>query len=115
MTGDVLMPLLVIHRKTVDDAVWEDGWRDGHDFLIRSNDTSYVTRPIFEEYIREVVLKYFSTTREMVHLENFVGVLLCDNCSSHTDEESVAILTRENIWLILFHLTHPICFSRWIW
>jgi hypothetical protein len=25
MAGDVLMPLLVIHRKTADDAIWEDG------------------------------------------------------------------------------------------
>jgi hypothetical protein len=35
MAGDVLMPLRVIHRKTVDDAVWEDGWRDWQDFLTR--------------------------------------------------------------------------------
>jgi hypothetical protein len=32
MANDVLMPLLVIHRKTVNDVVWEDGWRDGHGF-----------------------------------------------------------------------------------
>jgi hypothetical protein len=25
MAGDVLMPTLLIHRKMVDDAVWEDG------------------------------------------------------------------------------------------
>jgi hypothetical protein len=48
MAGDVLMPLLVIHRKTGDDAAWEDGWRDGQDFLIRSNNTSYVTHSIFK-------------------------------------------------------------------
>jgi hypothetical protein len=113
MAGNVLMPLLVIHRKTVDDAVWEDGWRDGQDFLIRSNDTSYVTHQIFEEYLRDAVLKYFKTTRETMHLENFASVLLCDSCSSHIDEEVMAMLARENIRLMTFpphtsHLFHPL-------
>jgi hypothetical protein len=26
MAGDALMPLLVIHRRTIDPAVWEKGW-----------------------------------------------------------------------------------------
>jgi hypothetical protein len=92
MAGAMLMPLLVIHRKTVDDTVWEDGWRDGQDFLIRSNETSYVTRPIFKEYIRDVILKYFNTTRETMDLENFAGVLLCDNCSPDIDQQVMAML-----------------------
>jgi hypothetical protein len=109
MAGDVLTPLLVIHPKTVDDAVLEDVWRDGQDFLIRSNDTSYMTHPIFEEYIKGVVLKYFKTTRETTHLENCAGGLLCDRCSSHIDEEVMAILARENIRFIIFppHTSHP--------
>jgi hypothetical protein len=86
MAGDVLMPLLVIHRKSADDAVWEDGWRDEQDFLIHSNDTSYVTRPIFKEHIRDIFLKYFDATRETMHVENFAGVFLSDTCSSHIDE-----------------------------
>jgi hypothetical protein len=57
MAGDTLMPLLVIHRKTIDDAVWEEGWRDGQDFLLRSNDTSYVTRDIFKEYLSSAFLR----------------------------------------------------------
>jgi hypothetical protein len=35
-----------------------------------------------------------------MHLENFAGVLLCDNCSSHIDKEVMAMLARENIWII---------------
>jgi hypothetical protein len=27
MAGDVLTPLLVIHRRTIDHEVWEEGWR----------------------------------------------------------------------------------------
>jgi hypothetical protein len=108
MVGDVLMPLRVVHRETVVDAVWEDGWRDGQDFFIRSNDTSYVTRAIFVEYIPDVVLKYFNTMRETMHLENFGSVHLCDNCSPYIAEDVMAMLTRENIRLITFppHISH---------
>jgi hypothetical protein len=31
MAGDALMPLLVIHQRTIDAAVWEKGWQDGQD------------------------------------------------------------------------------------
>jgi hypothetical protein len=62
MAGDMLMPLLVIHRKTVDDAVWEDGWLDGQDFLIRSNDTSYLT-PQLSKNISEMLCSNISILR----------------------------------------------------
>jgi hypothetical protein len=35
MAGEVLTPLLVIHRRTIDHEVWEKGWRDGEDFVLR--------------------------------------------------------------------------------
>jgi hypothetical protein len=68
MAGDALMPLLIIHRRTIDAVVWEEGWRDGQDFMIRSNDTSYDTRSIFTEYVTSVILPYFAATRESLHL-----------------------------------------------
>jgi hypothetical protein len=108
MAGDVLMPLLVIHRKTIDDAVWEEGWRDGQDFLIRSNDSSYVTHEIFKEYLTRVVVPYFLTTRESLHLGPLTGVLLCDNCASHVDDEIMSMLANHNIRVVTFppHTTH---------
>jgi hypothetical protein len=45
--GDALIPLLVMRRRTIDAAVWEEGWRDGQNFMVYSNGTSDVTRPIF--------------------------------------------------------------------
>jgi hypothetical protein len=58
--------------------------------------------------MREVVLKDINATRETMHLDDFAGVLLCDNCFSHTDEEVMAILARENIRFITFpsHTSH---------
>jgi hypothetical protein len=102
MAGDTLMPLLVIHRKTIDDAVWEEGWRDGQDFLIRSNDTSYVTRDIFKEYLSSVFLRYVESTRESLNLRDFPAVLLCDNCSSHLDDEIMRFLASHNVKLLTF-------------
>jgi hypothetical protein len=54
--------------------------------MIRSNETSYVTRPISTEYVTSVILLYIASTRESLHLQDFTGILLCDNCSSHIDE-----------------------------
>jgi hypothetical protein len=86
MAGDALMSLLVIRRRRIDAAVWEEEWRDGQDFMIRSNDTSYVTRPIFTEHVISVILPYFAATRESLHLQDFTSVLLCDDCSFNIDE-----------------------------
>ena len=111
MAGDTLMPLLVIHRKTIDQAVWEEGWKDGQDFLIRSNDTSYVTRDIFKEYLTIVFLRYVETVRESLNLHDFPAVLLCDNCSAHIDEEIMLLLASHNMKLLTFRRIRQICFN----
>jgi hypothetical protein len=97
VAGDTLMPLLVIHRKTSDNAGWEEGWTDRQDFLIRSNDTLYVTRDIFQEYLTSVYLRYVESTRESLNLHNFPAVLLCDNCFSHIDDEILQPLASCNV------------------
>jgi hypothetical protein len=67
--------------------------------MIHSNDTSYVTRPIFTEYVTSVILPYFAATRESLHPQGFTGVLLCDNCSSHIDEADHEILSISSLFL----------------
>jgi hypothetical protein len=111
IAGDALMPLLVTHWRTIDAAVWEEAWRDGQNFVIRSNDTSYVTRPIFTEYVTSVILPYFAATRESLYLQDFTGVLLCDNCSSTSMKVSSNYLqTITSNWLH-FHCALHICFN----
>jgi hypothetical protein len=108
MAGDVLMPFLLIHRRTIDAAVWEEGWWNGQDFMIRSSDTSYVTRPIFTEYVTSVIQPYFAATRESLHLQAFTDVSFCDNYSSHIDEDIKQLLADDNIRLVTFppHTSH---------
>jgi hypothetical protein len=76
MTGDPLMPLLVIYRKTIDDVVWEEGWRNGQDFLVRSNDTSDATQDIFKEYLTSVFLTSAESTGASLNLHDFPAILL---------------------------------------
>jgi hypothetical protein len=70
--------------------------------MIRSNDTSYVTRPIFTEYVTSVILPYFAATRESLHFQDSTGVLLCDNCNSHIDERIKQLDADNNIRLVRF-------------
>jgi hypothetical protein len=102
MASDALMPLLVIHQKTIEAAVQEKGWRDGQDFMIRSSDSSSVARPIFTEYVTSVILLYFAGTRDSLHLQDFTGVLLCDNCNSHIDGGIKQLLSDNNIRFVTF-------------
>jgi hypothetical protein len=55
MGSDLLIPFLVIHRHTIDRAVWEEGWRNSADFVSRQNDSPYVTQDIFDNYIQTVL------------------------------------------------------------
>jgi hypothetical protein len=81
------------------------GGRDGQDFLIRSNDTSYATRDILKEYLTIVFLRYVEIVRESLDLHDFPAILLCDNCSSHIDDEIMQRLASHHVKLLTF-LTH---------
>jgi hypothetical protein len=76
--------------------------------MIRSNDTSSVTRPIFTKYVTSVILPCFAATRESLHLQDFTGVLLYDNCSFHIGEGIKQLFADSNIGLVTFpsHTSH---------
>jgi hypothetical protein len=79
-----------------------EGWKDGRDFHVRSNDTSYVTHDIFKEYLTIVFLRYVESVRTSLDLNDFPAVLLCDNCFSHSDDEIMQILASHNVKLLTF-------------
>jgi hypothetical protein len=108
MAGDTLTPLLVIHRKTIDEEVWAEGWRDGEDVMLRSNDTSYVAQAIFDEYIEKIFVPYIETVRRKIHMRKQHAVLLCDNCSSHMSENLLILLGKHWIRLVTLppHTSH---------
>jgi hypothetical protein len=115
MAGDIPMPLPVIHRKSIDCAIWEEGWREGQDFFIRSNDTSHVTRDIFNEYSTKVILEYVATTGRSLNLGNSPAILLCDNWVSHCDVDIKELPARGNVRLVTFLPYRSPCSNRRIW
>jgi hypothetical protein len=96
----VLTPLLVIHRCTIDDAVWEEGWRDGADLVLRQNDTRYVTQDIFDDDIENVFIERVKSVRRKIRSPTATAVLLCDKCSAHLNERTLRRLVQANIRMI---------------
>jgi hypothetical protein len=86
MAGDTLMPPLVLHRKTVDETVWEEGRRNGQDFLLYSKDTSSLIRDIFKDYLRKGFLKHGTTVGGSINLRDSPVIFLCDDCTAHIEE-----------------------------
>jgi hypothetical protein len=78
------------------------GVRLGVDFLLRQRLKSYVSGKHFLEYINSIFIHY---VHELWESEEFAGceaVLLMDNCSPHTGDAVIAVLTREWIRVITF-------------
>jgi hypothetical protein len=51
MAGDVVTPLLIIHLRTIGSTLWEEGWRNGENFVMSQNDSSYGTQDISNDYL----------------------------------------------------------------
>jgi hypothetical protein len=61
MAGDVLAPLLVIHRGIIERAIC-DG--DDEDFVLRQNDSLYMTQEIFDDYTQTVFIESVKSIRK---------------------------------------------------
>jgi hypothetical protein len=59
---------------------------------------------ILKEYITNVFLRDVDTTRTSLDLGEFPVVLLCDDCSSHIDDEIKQIQASHNVRLLTFRL-----------
>ena len=113
MSGDVLTPLMVTHRKTIDKNVIESGIREGEDLILKSQQNSFVTQEIFTDYIRNVFIPYVDNIRQNQLYVDKPAVFLCDNCASHFDENLLRELARKNIRFVTFpphssHLFQPL-------
>ena len=105
MAGDVLPPLIISHRKTIDEEILNSGWRSGQDYIYYYNEKSFMTKTIFQDYIIHTIIQYIDRTRESMKLKDYPAVLLIDNCPSHRCEEIYKELANHNIRL---H-THTVC------
>jgi hypothetical protein len=62
---------LVIHCRTIDNAVWEDVCRGRQNLMVRPNETANVVSPDFPEYLTGVILPYCDMTGKTINLQNF--------------------------------------------
>ena len=113
MAGDSLMPLIVTHRKTLDEEVKRSGMRIGEDFMLEYQESAFVTKEIFSKYISSVFIPYVQKVRENPLYTDKSAALLCDNCSAHFDEKMIKLLSQNNIRLITLpphssHLFQPL-------
>ena len=102
MAGDALPPLIVMQRKTIDDEVIDEGYREGQDFEYHYQERSFVTTEIFKKYISNQIIPYIKQTRKQMNLQDSHAVLLMDNCPSHVNEEILKILADEKIRVVTF-------------
>ena len=102
MAGDVLPPLIISNRVTIDQEIYDAGWREGQDFVYYHQKNSFMTKEIFQNYIFNHIIPYIDNTRKMMKLEDSPGVLLIDNCPSHQCDEIYKELANNNIRLITF-------------
>ena len=102
MAGDVLPPLIISNRVTIDQEIYDAGWREGQDFVYYHQKNSFMTKEIFQNYIFNHIIPYIDNTRKMMKLEDSPGVLLIDNCTSHQCDEIYKVLANNNIRLITF-------------
>jgi hypothetical protein len=78
------------------------GVRMGVDFLLRQRSKPDVSRKLFLQYFKMILLPYLHERRDMEQFEGREAVLLMDNCSSHISDEVVAILTEARVRIITF-------------
>ena len=113
MSGSSLVPLVISHRKTMDKELKESGIREGVDFKYAHQSSAFINTEIFNDYIRSVIFVYIDELRKKPEFENEPAVILCDNCSSHINDDILKDMAQRNIRIITFpphssHLFQPL-------
>jgi hypothetical protein len=90
-------PALIISHRADDKKIWDLGWREGKDFMLRHRQKCYMTTELFLEYLDRIVIPFINYIRSSRHLENSVAVIMMDNCSSHVNSDVLQLLSVNGI------------------
>jgi hypothetical protein len=106
-SGDVLPPLLLTPPAN-DAEIWELGWRENEDFILRHASKCYVTKEIFFDYVSSIFIPYVCSIRSKPCYSNETAVLLMDNASVHLDPNLIHLLSQNNVLVLTFppHTSH---------
>lgn len=108
LTGDILIPGIILPSLTIPMLLDKSGIRDGIDASFYTSETGYVNSEIFYEYISSNFIPYINSKKKFLNMQNAKSLLLIDNCSAHTSDKLKCLLAINNIILITFppHTSH---------
>jgi hypothetical protein len=102
--GDAVCPLIA----TADRAtlcVFRDGIEENVDLQVHVGRSVYVDRSMFHLYVRDVLIPNIQLYRGAHGLSDVPAVLLMDNCMTHLGDETMQLLSLNNVKLSLFRCT----------
>jgi hypothetical protein len=108
--GESLMPYIVTSQESelLRKRLMRQGVRMRVDLVLKERSKSYLDANLFLEHVNTIFVPYHTDLRMTEKFEAHGTVLLMDNCSSHTSDNVIAILTKESVKIITFssHTTH---------
>jgi hypothetical protein len=85
-SGEAYGPLLVSAKQSVL-RFFEIGIRDGIDLRIKIAESSYVTKELFIEYLRVIVIPSIKSNLGLPRCQRNPAIIFCDNCFCHCSDD----------------------------
>jgi hypothetical protein len=76
--------------------------RDGRDLRIKIAESPYVTKELFLEYLRDVLIPSIESNRALPGCQRKPAIIFCDNCSCHCSDNSLQELANHQIILMTY-------------
>lgn len=70
-------------------------------YLFTGQQTGWMTKEIWKEYIKNVFIPYLQEVRSTYQLNTARGLLIVDSHSSHEEEEAIELLHQNNIDVVV--------------
>ena len=105
-SGDSLPPGLIVRRTTLTEDF--ESLPVGRDLRIYTTEKAFVTKQVFDNYVREVVLNYVDNWRQKNNCLEEKAMILLDGHSAHLSNELQACCTlhRTIVMLLPPHSSH---------
>jgi hypothetical protein len=102
--GEHMAPFCVCCQlnDTVEKKLKLEGNKLGVDFIFRRRSKPYMSSQLFAEYILKVVLPYIDELRSNEEFSHKKAALLMDNCSVHTQPETLQMIADHQVKVIIF-------------
>jgi hypothetical protein len=108
--GESLMPDIVTSQdfESLRKRLMHQGVRIGVDLTLKQQSKPYLGANVFLEYMNIIFVPCLTELRGTKEFETRRVVLFMNNCSSHTSDDIITIVTRKRVKMFTFapHTTH---------